>query len=317
MLDPADSLRLASLRLARVHRVQSVIEESPGTREVLARYIAGDATRTAVDASRDLMETGRDVTVAYLGPDADTRANSDATVAEHLRLVEQARERGLTRGRRFELSVRPAAFGRLDQTTGQELALAQLRRVVRAAHNAGVETTLDMEGLDSVEPTMRIADALRADLPTVGVTVQAALLRAEGDCELLADSGARVRLVKSAYTLHERGTFDAAPDVDRSYARCLAILMRGDAYPMVATHDPRLTDLAERLARATGRGRRDYEHQMYLGIRPLEQTSLADRGMRMRVYVPYGPSWYSYLVQRVAERPTNVTFFLRSLLTRR
>ncbi|AKT51184.1 proline dehydrogenase family protein [Arsenicicoccus sp. oral taxon 190] len=317
MLELGDALRVASLRMARLGRVQSVIEDSPGTRDILGRYIAGDSTGSALDAARDLMQTGRAVTVAYLGPDADSRSRSDATVREHLQLVAEAGRRRLTTDHDLELSVRPQAFGRLDQETGRALALSQLQQVARAAHNAGVELTLDMEGLETVAPTLEIAERLRADLPSVGVTVQAALLRTEQDCRDLAAAGARVRLVKGAYKLDERKSFDAAPDVDRSYVRCLRILMAGEGYPMVATHDPRITDIAGALAREVGRGPDRYEYQMYLGIRPLEQTAIADRGERMRVYVAYGPAWYSYLVRRVAERPANVTFFLRSLLSRR
>lgn len=317
ILDLGDALRASSLRLARIGRVQSVIEESPGTRDILARFIAGDTTQSALGAARDLMETGRAVTVSYLGPDADSRASSDATVEEYQRLVAEAVSRGLVGDHRLELSVRPAAFGRLDQATGRSLALAQLQRVCRTAHNAGLDVTLDMEGFETVEPTLRLLEELRQDFPRVGVALQAALLRTEQDCRELAAEGVRVRLVKGAHKLDERGSFDAVEDVDRSFVRCLRILMEGVGYPMVATHDPRMTSIAAALARSCGKGPEDFEYQMYLGIRPLEQTAIADRGDRMRVYVAYGPAWYSYLVRRVAERPTNVTFFVRSLLSRR
>jgi proline dehydrogenase len=104
--------------------------------------------------------------------------------------------------------------------------------------------------------------------------------------------------------------------VDRSYARCLGILMRGDGYPMVASHDPRIIELAGRLAQRTGRGPDAFEYQMLYGVRPGEQQRIADQGDTMRVYVPYGEEWYGYFMRRLAERPANLAFFLRSLATK-
>ena len=105
-----------------------------------------------------------------------------------------------------------------------------------------------------------------------------------------------------------------ASEVDRSYVRCLKVLMAGAGYPMVASHDPRLIAIAGELAKDRVRG--TYEYQMLYGIRPTEQQRLADAGETMRVYLPYGDQWYGYFMRRLAERPANVTFFLRALATR-
>ena len=90
-------------------------------------------------------------------------------------------------------------------------------------------------------------------------------------------------------------------------------LMAGPGYPMIATHDPRLIDIATTLALMSGRSAGSFEYQMLYGIRPAEQQRLADTGAQVRVYVPYGSDWYGYLVRRLAERPGNLAFFLRSL----
>jgi proline dehydrogenase len=105
--------------------------------------------------------------------------------------------------------------------------------------------------------------------------------------------------------------------VDRSYARCLRILLAGAGYPMLATHDPRLIRIIAAQAVLTGRGGAGFEYQMLYGIRPAEQLRLAATGAKVRVYVPYGSDWYGYLVRRLAERPANLAFFLRSLASRR
>jgi proline dehydrogenase len=94
------------------------------------------------------------------------------------------------------------------------------------------------------------------------------------------------------------------------------VLLRGDGYPMLATHDPRLIDIADTRAEAAGRPAASFEYQMLYGIRPAEQLRLAGGGAQVRVYVPYGNDWYGYLVRRLAERPANLVFFLRSLASR-
>jgi proline dehydrogenase len=98
--------------------------------------------------------------------------------------------------------------------------------------------------------------------------------------------------------------------------RCLKVLMAGQGYPMVATHDPRLVKIASALATRHARMPGSYEFQMLYGIRPTEQKRLADAGETVRVYLPYGEEWYGYLMRRLAERPSNLTFFLRSLVSK-
>ena len=145
--------------------------------------------------------------------------------------------------------------------------------------------------------------------------MQSYLHRTEADCRDLAGEGSRVRLCKGAYKEPASVAFQDGDDVDLSYVRCLKVLMAGDGYPMVASHDPRLIDIAQALAGHHGRSPDTYEFQMLHGIRPAEQTRIADRGHQMRVYVPFGEDWYGYLVRRMAERPANLGFFLRSLAT--
>jgi proline dehydrogenase len=110
--------------------------------------------------------------------------------------------------------------------------------------------------------------------------------------------------------------FPEKSEVDKSYVRCLRVLMAGSGYPMVASHDPRMIEIAAALAEEHGRTDDDHEFQMLYGIRPEEQARIAASGARMRVYVPYGDEWYGYFMRRLAERPANLAFFLRGLATR-
>src|SRR4029453_16329835 len=129
---------------------------------------------------------------------------------------------------------------------------------------------------------------LRSDFPWVGAVLQAYLRRTETDCKELATAGSRVRLCKGAYDEPESVAFTDPDDVDRSYVRCLSTLVSGEGYPMVATHDPKLIDIAAALTSREGRAKGTYEYQMLYGIRPEAQRRLVARGARGRGSVPYG-----------------------------
>jgi proline dehydrogenase len=146
--------------------------------------------------------------------------------------------------------------------------------------------------------------------------LQSHLRRTEADCRDLIGPGSRVRLCKGAYDEPASVSFKQASDVDQAYVRSLKILMAGQGLPMVATHDPRLVAIARHLAQRAGRSVDDYELQMLYGVRPNAQTALAADGERVRVYLPYGTEWFEYFMRRLAERPANLAFFARSLLTR-
>jgi proline dehydrogenase len=123
-----------------------------------------------------------------------------------------------------------------------------------------------------------------------------------------------VRLCKGAYQEPASVAFQKRQDVDRSYVRCMNALLAGDGYPMFATHDPTLIAIATE--RAAAEGVKAFEFQMLYGIRPDEQRRLAAAGHVVRVYVPYGAQWYGYLMRRLAERPANLAFFARALVSK-
>jgi proline dehydrogenase len=196
-------------------------------------------------------------------------------------------------------------------TLGERVATEHLERIAIAARDAGTTVTVDAEDHRTTDAALRMATALRERFGPVGSVVQAALRRTETDVREMAAPGVRVRLCKGAYAEPPAEAFAATHDVDRSFARCLRILMAGPGYPMIATHDPRLIAITRSLG--LGRSPASFEHQMLYGVRPEEQRRLAAAGAQVRVYVPYGNDWYRYLVRRLAERPANLALFLRSL----
>jgi proline dehydrogenase len=309
-------LRQTLLQMSKSERVRSAVQKAPVTRSVVTRFIAGSVTEDGVRASSDIVHSGRLVTLDNLGEDTLDAPQARATRDEYLRLLASLEDAGLTQGGRAEVSLKLSALGQALPVDGAQIALDNAREVCQAAEKAGTTVTLDMEDHTTTDETLGALLELRRDFPFVGAVLQAYLRRTEADCRDLATAGSRVRLCKGAYDEPVSVAYQSREEVDRSYVRCARVLMAGDGYPMLATHDPRMVDIGGALARRYGRGQGSYEFQMLFGIRPDEQVRLASSGERMRVYVPYGDDWYGYFMRRLAERPANTVFFLRALATK-
>jgi proline dehydrogenase len=307
-------LREPLLVLSRSEQVKKLVTTMPVSSGVVVRYVPGETTESAVDATRQLVASGRFVSLDFLGEDTIDRTQADATVHAYVDVVKALAAAGLTAS--AEVSVKLSAVGQALRGDGHKIALDNARQICTAARNAGTTVTLDMEDHTTTDSTLEILHELRQDFPETGAVLQAYLHRTETDCRELSYAGSRVRLCKGAYNEPESVAYQNNGDVDRSFVRCLKILLAGRGYPMIASHDPRIVEITGALATRWEREPGSYEYQMLYGIRPLEQKRLADAGERMRVYVPYGTEWYGYLMRRLAERPSNVGFFLRSLVTK-
>ncbi|MDX3239359.1 proline dehydrogenase family protein [Streptomyces sp. ME03-5709C] len=303
------------LAASRSDRMRRVVAGAPITRPVVNRFIAGDELVPAMDSVRSLTASGLEVTLDHLGEDVTDKATALATRDAYLRLLEALKAEGL--GPRAEVSVKLSAFGQALPAGGHDIALENVRPVAELASEIGTTVTLDMEDHTTVDSTLAILADLRLAHPATGAVLQSYLFRTEEDARSLAVAGSRVRLVKGAYKEPADVAYQDKAEVDRAYVRCLKILMAGDGYPMIGSHDPRLISIAQDLAHRHGRKQGSYEFQMLYGIRTAEQRRLADEGERMRIYVPYGADWYGYFMRRLAERPANLAFFLRSFLPTR
>jgi proline dehydrogenase len=312
-------LRSAILAAARNPRIESVVTHAPVSRSVVRRFVGGSDTAAAVAATRGLVGDGLTVTLDHLGEDTTDRGQADAVAAEYLRLLGALERAGLTERlelltARAEVSLKLSAIGQALPGDGEKIALEHARAICDEARRVGATVTLDMEDHTTTDSTLEILRHLRVDYPETAAVLQAYLHRTESDCRDLAYAGSRVRLCKGAYREPASVAYQRRADVDRSYVRCLNVLLQGDGYPMFATHDPTLIAIAE--DRARFHGKTGFEFQMLYGIRPDEQRRLARAGHVVRVYVPYGAQWYGYLMRRLAERPANLTFFARALITK-
>ncbi|MGH3356496.1 MAG: proline dehydrogenase family protein [Nocardioidaceae bacterium] len=307
-------LRRSLLALSRSAQVKDLVSTMPVSSGIVARFVPGETNESAVEAARHLTGDGLLVTLDYLGEDTFDRAQAEATVAAYVELLQALASSGLAHG--SEVSVKLSAVGQALTDDGEKVALDNARTICQAARNAGTTVTLDMEDHTTTDSTFEVLRNLRQDFPETGAVVQAYLHRTEADCHDLAYEGSRVRLCKGAYKEPASVAFQDKAGVNKAYVRCLKVLMAGRGYPMVASHDPTLVEIAGALAARNSRQKDSYEFQMLYGVRPDEQRRLAGQGQKVRVYVPYGSEWYGYLMRRLAERPSNATFFLRSLVSK-
>jgi proline dehydrogenase len=306
------------LAAGRSHGLRQTAERMPVTRKVVHRFVPGETVHDAMQSVAALRDSGRFVSIDYLGEDVTDADAAETTVRAYLGLLDALGHLpDPTDGPRpLEVSLKLSALGQALPRDGAKIAMANAHTICTKAKQVGAWVTVDAEDHTTTDSTLSIVRELRADFDWLGTVLQAYLRRTHADCEEFAASGARIRLCKGAYDEPVGVAYRDRDDVTDSYLRCLEVLMRGSGYPMVASHDPAIIEAVPGLVRETGRGVGDFEYQMLYGIRDAEQVRLADEGNHVRVHVPFGTQWYGYFVRRLAERPANLTFFLRALAER-
>ena len=310
------TLRPAILAASRSHGLQHTAERLPVARRVVHRFVPGATLAGVLDSVVVLRDSSRLVSIDYLGEQVTDFDGAEATRTAYLHLLDAlGRRPDATREgvRPLEVSLKLSALGQALNRDGEKVTLEHAHRICERAEQIGAWVTLDAEDHTTTDSTLSIAAELRTDFPWLGVVLAAHLRRTPGDCEQFAASGARVRLCKGAYDEPASVAHRDGAAVTAAYLRCLRLLMAGPGYPMVASHDPAIIDAVPALARETGRPTMDFEYQMLYGVRDAEQRRLADAGNHVRVYVPFGTQWYGYFMRRLAERPANLTFFMRAL----
>jgi proline dehydrogenase len=315
----ATTARPAILAASRSHRLRLAAQRWPITRRVVHRFVPGESTDDVMRSVEALRDSDRMVSIDYLGEDVTDADTANSTVDTYLTLLD-ALGRRLDAAREgvrpLEVSLKLSALGQALPRDGEKIALENAHTICTAAKRAGVWVTVDAEDHTTTDSTLSIVRELRADFDWLGAVLQAYLRRTAADCAEFAASGARIRLCKGAYDEPSSVAYRDGDDVTDSYLHCLKVLMAGTGYPMIASHDPVVIEAVGALAHETARRTGDFEYQMLYGIRDHEQRRLAGAGEAVRVYVPFGTQWYGYLVRRLAERPANLTFFLRALVGR-
>ena len=279
-------------------------------RRVARRFVAGETLDEALAVTRSLNERGLPVSLDYLGESVRRAEDTRSVVAMYRRLVACIQQESL----QASISLKLTHLG-LD--IAEELCVDNLRAILTDAQQMSVPVTIDMESSHYTDATLRIYRAMRDEhgYANVGTVIQSALKRSRDDMRQLASEGARIRLCKGAYLEPASVAFIDKADVDAHFVQILEDFLP-DAPPAhleIATHDENMIAAALRVVEEHGVPTGHYEFQMLYGIRSARQAELAAAGHTMRVYVPFGETWYPYFMRRLAERPANLWFFIQAL----
>ena len=299
-----------AILLAATNRPLTSFVERHGMRLGARRFVAGETLDECVAVLRRLNERGLRANTTLLGEDVADEAGAAAAVSAYEQILDRLAAEGLRVNVALKLSHLGLAFG-------EDAAFGNVARVVDRAVDRGNFVRIDMERSSTVDATLAVYRRLRqSGRDNVGCVLQAYLRRSERDLEKLLPLQPNLRLVKGAYLEPAELAFPRKLDVDAAYVRLLEAALRGGAHVAVATHDERLLEHAIRFAEREGIARDRFELQLLYGVRPRLQLDLAARGYDVLVATPFGPAWYPYLMRRLAERPANVLFVLRTLIRR-
>ncbi|MFI5254534.1 MAG: proline dehydrogenase family protein [Candidatus Limnocylindrales bacterium] len=304
---PGHVLRVLFIWASRRRGLARVAARMPLSRQIVARFVAGETLPLALDACARLKAAGLHTTLDVLGESVASPEAARAAADRYVELLDALAARGLDGNVSLKLT-------QMGLVVDPALCRENVARVTARAAQTGAFVRVDMEDSTKTEATLAIVRELRAATPEVGVVVQSYLRRSADDIERLIAEGTRVRLCKGAYNEPDEVAFETKAEVDASYRRLLERLLSAGNYPAIATHDPKLVAAVTDFARREHIDPSRFEFQMLYGIRRDLQSQLARDGWTVRVYVPFGSEWYPYFMRRLAERPANVIFLLRSVL---
>lgn len=303
------SARAALIALSDLPPVKHTLTRTGMTRGFVRRFVAGETWDDALAVARALHTKRIDTAFDLLGENVATDAEAQANADAYLHVLDSAvADRDL---RDVYLSIKLTALG---MDIGDGVARRHLRALLSAAQGRAF-VRVDMESSAYTERTLALVREAHWEFPgTVGTVLQSALRRTEGDVDDLNAEGISVRLVKGAYLEPDTVAYARKADVDAAYVRQAERLLLSGTRPALATHDDTIIRHVKRFVREHSVPNDGFEFQMLLGIQRDVQEALASEGYHVRAYVPFGVSWYPYFVRRLAERPANALFILRSLL---
>jgi proline dehydrogenase len=305
----ASWLRSGILNVAGREEIERFLRDSRVSRAIVARFVAGDTLDAALVVATRLAAAGLTTTLDRLGENVLTPAEARSAVDSYAATLRAMAAAGLEPN----ISVKLTMLG-LD--IDDDVAHDNMQVLLETASSTNGFVRIDMEGSAYTGSTLTIAEALHERFPDhVGTVIQAYLHRSDRDVERLIDRGVRVRLVKGAYAEPATIALQKPHEIDEAFARLMERLLEDGRYPAIATHDPALVRATQGFALRLGIPLDRWEFQMLYGVRREAQIALVAEGYRMRIYVPFGTDWYPYFARRIAERPANMAFVLRQLVT--
>ena len=279
-------------------------------RRAVRRFMPGEELVDALTAVAALGTSGIGTILTQLGENITSRAEADAVRDHYLSVLDQVQARKLP----TQISVKLTQLG-LD--VDRAACEARLRALVARAAEQQATLWIDMEDSTYTDVTLETFKSMRAERSNVGLALQAYLRRTAADLEGLLPLAPTIRLVKGAYNEPASVAFPQKRDVDAQFYQLAGTLLaqtKRGARPVFGTHDLGLIARIRGRAAELGAPPGSFEVHMLYGIRTSEQRALAAQGVPVRVLVSYGRAWFAWYMRRLAERPANVWFVLRSLL---
>ena len=304
------AMRSVLLSLSHRRSIGRLATRLPFTRPMVARFVAGESFAAAVPALERAHRAGFRTTVDILGESVTSIAAARAAADGYLAAIPVLRDHGLDVNVSLKLTQMGLGLGR-------EIAKENVARILVSAADAGGFVRIDMEDHTATDATLDLWRELRPVMGgsgDVGVVIQAALRRSDADIDRLIAERARIRLCKGAYKEPPSVAYVHKAEVDAAYVRQMERLLVEADHPAIATHDDAIVDRAIAFAREHSIGPEGFEFQMLYGVRRDLQERLLRDGWTVRIYVPSGSQWYPYFMRRLAERPANVLFLVRSLV---
>jgi proline dehydrogenase len=280
-------------------------------RRAARQFMPGEAFDDMLRAAAELRPVGIDAVFTRLGENVTDAAEASGVTRHYLDVLDAVAAKGI----RCEPSIKLTQLG-LD--LGAEQAYANLRALAGRSHATGNYLWIDMEQTSYVDATLDLARRVQAEFPRTGVCLQAYLYRTGADLKALIDQGIGVRLVKGAYKERPDVAYPKKADVDENFFTLSVAMLEGlgrknGFRPVFGTHDVGLISRIRAHAERAGLSARDIEVHMLYGIQRAEQARLVREGAVVRVLIAYGAYWFPWYMRRLAERPANVWFVLRSM----
>lgn len=300
-------LRNTLIFLSESKVAKAVVTKTP-LRRMSKRFVPGETVESFVEAAKSANALGLKVTGNFLGEAEHDLPGAREAAEVYLQILDAIVEHELD----ANISVKPTQAG---LEVGIDAFCEIMTPILRKAKEHDIFVRMDMESSEWTQITLDAFERLWNDGWTnLGTVLQSYLRRTDGDVQRMNELGVRVRLCKGAYAEPADVAFQQKSEVDSSYVELTKALMREGKYPALATHDDAIVAEALSFADAEGIGAERFEFQMLHGVRRDLQRELLDEGHNVRVYIPFGGSWYPYLMRRLAERPANVLFMVGSIL---
>jgi len=270
------------------------------------RVVAGETIEEAIQKVRELNQKGVCCTLDHLGEFVLSEQEAGEAADYCIQTLQAIDDSKVD----CNLSLKLTQLG-LD--LDKDLCLKHMRRILQAAKKRNIFVRIDMEDYAHNQVTLDILRELRRNYSNVGTVIQAYLYKSEEDVRKLGKERIGLRLVKGAYKESSKVAYPNKVDVDENFKRLISLHLASGSYTAVATHDDAIIEYTKALQKEKGYSLDQFEFQMLYGIRAATQFELAKQGYRVRVYVPFGNDWYGYFMRRLAERPANVAFVLKSV----